>query len=203
MGKNAISMIPYVNTVRQGSQIVPTYEQEGPFAGGFQTGRTTFSLGLDLAVTTAATKSPRVRSAASGVRGWFSRTWARLTGKAKEPQTVATGTDLYAFGNKSQPRAPRLDIDVTLDDAGMVRLTDPPSGASTFGDPMAAPLSGQYHRLPAGTRLADLGVVADGVDVGGPGPATHHTVYPTVRMSLEQLTNRFLELPWEHVGKKK
>jgi hypothetical protein len=51
--------------------------------------------------------------------------------------------------------------------------------------------------LPAG-----LGVVADGVDVNPASPllATHHTIYPTVRMPVDQFVELFLKLPWQYAG---
>lgn len=52
-----LGMIPGVNTYRQGSKIAKTYEKEGPFAGGMQVGRTTFSLGSDVAVVYAGAEA--------------------------------------------------------------------------------------------------------------------------------------------------
>jgi RHS repeat-associated protein len=54
-----VSLVPGVNTYRQGAQIVRTYEQEGSFAGGRQVGRTTFSLGLDATVVYGAARAAR------------------------------------------------------------------------------------------------------------------------------------------------
>jgi len=80
-----------------------------------------------------------------------------------------------------------------------------PAGASTFGDPQQAPLAGHYHRLPQGTLLpADLGVVADGIDVhvNSPHPPTHHTIYPANQVLLAQFIAQFLALPWQYAGRK-
>jgi hypothetical protein len=80
-----------------------------------------------------------------------------------------------------------------------------PLGASTFADPFRSRLTGHYHRLPAGTPLPDgLGGVADGVDanpMSHHGP-THHTIFPSVQVSMEQFVELFKNLPWEYAGKK-
>jgi hypothetical protein len=76
---------------------------------------------------------------------------------AQPPTPSATPMDLYAFGNRQQPRAPRpSDFGVN----GPNELVGPespptPHGASTIGDPHQAPLTGHYHCLPAGTPLPD------------------------------------------------
>jgi hypothetical protein len=46
--------------------------------------------------------------------------------------------------------------------------------------------------------------VADGSDAlpGSPLPPTHHTIFPTVEMTLREFIDRFLSLPWQHAGKK-
>ena len=94
--------------------------------------------------------------------------------------------------------------DLVVDPSGEVHPTSPPTGASTFGDPRQAPLTGHYHRVPAGTVLPEgIGVVADGVDVGGPHLPTHHTVFPTRTMRFSEFVEKFLNLPWEYAGKKK
>jgi hypothetical protein len=80
--------------------------------------------------------------------------------------------------------------------------TDAIPGASTFTDPKAAPLTGQYHVLPEGTELPDgLGVHADGEDVGGNAPYGHRTIYPTAPMTFSQFQELFNGLPWQWVGK--
>lgn len=88
---------------------------------------------------------------------------------------------------------------------GMLVPQRPPSptGASTFGDPAQAPLTGHYHTIPGGTEMPPgLGVVRDGVDVGGVQPPTHATIYPTEPMTPQDFIDRFLGLPWEYGGKK-
>jgi len=80
-----------------------------------------------------------------------------------------------------------------------------PHGASTFGDPNMAPLSGPYHRLPAGTELpSGMSVVADGVDIipSSTNPPTHYSMYPTVSMPFDDFSKAFTDLPWSYVGKK-
>jgi hypothetical protein len=67
-----LGMIPFVNTVRQGSQVIRTYEEEGSFAGGMQVGRTTFSLGVDATVVYGAASGARAvarSSRSSAVQG--------------------------------------------------------------------------------------------------------------------------------------
>jgi hypothetical protein len=54
-----VSLIPGVNTYRQGAQIIRIYEQEGSFAGGRQVGRTTFSLAMDATVVYGAARAAR------------------------------------------------------------------------------------------------------------------------------------------------
>ena len=86
-------------------------------------------------------------------------------------------------------RAPRVNIDIVPDAAGMVGPESPPfpAGASASGDHMQAPCKGHYHQLLQGTILpADLGVAADGIDVhvNSPYPATHHTIYPKNQVLL-------------------
>jgi hypothetical protein len=98
-----------------------------------------------------------------------------------------TSQDLYAFGNKTAPRAPRAVQDFGVsspeDAVGPYSPSSPADvahGASTFTDPKIAGLTGQYHMLPAGRQLPDaLGAFADGADVGGPMQSGHWTIYPT------------------------
>jgi hypothetical protein len=54
-----IGMIPFVNTYRQGSQVIRTYEEQGSFAGGMRVGRTAFSLGTDVTVVYGAASGAR------------------------------------------------------------------------------------------------------------------------------------------------
>ncbi|RKH68732.1 RHS repeat-associated core domain-containing protein [Corallococcus aberystwythensis] len=119
-----------------------------------------------------------------------------------------TGGRIFAFGNKAGPRPPRVGRDVFPNAEGVIpgqSGADLPHGASTFGDPAQAPLTGPYHCLSAGTCLPDgLGIKADGVDVlpGSPHPPTHFTIFPTRDMSADEFSKLFSELPWEYVGKK-
>ena len=118
-----------------------------------------------------------------------------------------TPTDLYAFGSRDGPRPPRVGFDVKPDSAGMLEPGKPPfpRGVSTFADPAQAPLTRHYHKLPKGTPLPEgLDVLADGVDVNKASKhrAGHHTIYPVVRMHLDQFTELYLKLPWEYAGKK-
>jgi hypothetical protein len=115
--------------------------------------------------------------------------------------------DLYAFGNTQGPRPPRPGKDVFPDALGQIGPESPPfpNGASAFGDPKAAPLTGHFHRLPKGTHLPDgIKVVADGADVNprSPHPRTHHTIDPSKPMPYNDFVEKFMKLPWEYVGKK-
>lgn len=120
---------------------------------------------------------------------------------------TATTTDLYAFGRRSGPRLPRVGIDVFPDASGMIGPEDPDTakGASAFADPTRAHLHGHYHLLPSGTALPDgFDVIADGSDVrtGNRHRPTHHTIYPMVRMHVDQFNEGFANLPWQYVGRK-
>ena len=49
-----------------------------------------------------------------------------------------------------------------------------------------------------------MGVHADGVDVGGPAPWGHRTIYPSLRMTVNHFDGLYLGLPWERaVGRNK
>jgi RHS repeat-associated protein len=118
------------------------------------------------------------------------------------------GEDLYAFGNATEPKGARLsDLGVSSPDETVgpyspTSAADEIPGASTTTDPAGSGLTGNYHRLPAGTDLPDgLGVHADGSDVGGLGPAGHRTIYPTAPMSYDEFQGLFKGLPWEWAGK--
>ena len=81
-----------------------------------------------------------------------------------------------------------------------------PRGPSTFADPAKAPVSGHWHRLPQGTPLPEgLAVIADGLDVEphSLNPESHHTIYPTKRMHVDEFIKLFVGLPWQHGGRKK
>lgn len=120
--------------------------------------------------------------------------------------------DVYAFGNRSGPRDPRIagfnaapdqQADLVTGPNGMLVPTDEPKGMSTFSDPDQANLTGHYYRLPAGTPLPQgLGITADGRNVGGTQPPTHHTIYPTEEMLPERFIRLLKDLPWAYGGKK-
>ena len=120
---------------------------------------------------------------------------------------TATPTELYVFGSRAGPRRPRLMLDVFPDANGMVGPEHPPlpRGPSAFADLSYALLTGHWHVLPKGTLLPEgVEVVADGIDAhaGSPLPATHHTIYPAVRMPMAQFIALFMGLPWHYGGKK-
>jgi hypothetical protein len=116
-------------------------------------------------------------------------------------------TDLHAFGNRSKPRDPRLGIDIDPNPDGSVgpEPKEPPwpDGASTFGDPEKAPLTGHHHRIVAGTRMTTgLRVIADGSEAGGPQRETHHTIFPVEQMLFQDFVDRFQGLGWAYAGKR-
>jgi len=116
-------------------------------------------------------------------------------------------TSLHAFGNRTKPRDPRLGTDIDPNPDGTVGpepKTPPwPNGASTFGDPDKAPLTGHYHRIPGGTKMREgLRVIADGSEVGGPRRETHHTIFPARQMPFADFVDKFQALGWSYVGKK-
>src|SRR6266571_160601 len=118
-----------------------------------------------------------------------------------------TLVDLYAFGSKAKVRAPRVNDDIYPDGSGMVGPESPDSayGASTFADVNSCPLQGHYFCLPAGTELpAGLDVVADGVDAQADSeqPPTHHTIFPSERMSWQRFVALIEKLPWQYAGKR-
>jgi hypothetical protein len=117
-------------------------------------------------------------------------------------------TDLYAFGSKQMPPGAR-----PVQDFGVTSVTDLvgpdspplPKGASTFADIGQSILGGHYHRLPSGTPLPEgIGVIADGSDVlpGSPRRPTHHTIYPTRIMTVEEFNRKLWSLPWQWQGKR-
>jgi hypothetical protein len=155
-------------------------------------------------VGSAAREPPatwRVPARDDALAGVLSRSVARrVLARAMTPCA------LHAFGNASSPRAPRQGSDYDVDTDGNVVAQDGPTpkGASTFGDPTAAPLTGHYHRVEAAVQLpAGLDVVADGTDVGGTQLPTHHSVYPTESMTVEAFSTGFTKgIGWKHAGKR-
>ncbi len=124
-----------------------------------------------------------------------------LTGEDAAP------TDLHAFGNRTKPRDPRLGTDIDPNPDGSVgpEPKEPPwpDGASTFGDPEKSGLTGHYHRIVAGSRMAaGLRVIADGSEIGGPQPETHHTIFPAEQMPFQNFVDRFQGLGWSYAGKR-
>lgn len=115
---------------------------------------------------------------------------------------------MYAFGNKSKPRDARAERDFgVIDNTAIVDAQKPPlpKGASTVLDVNEAPLSGHYHTLPAGTTMPEgLGVIADGKDVipNSPHGKGHHTIFPTIDMTVDEFNSLFQSLPWQYGGKK-
>lgn len=77
-------------------------------------------------------------------------------------------------------------------------------GMSTFASPqdLAARASRQVWKLLTGTLLPELAVTADGEDyvANSPNPSSHHTVYPTRRMSYADLRSSYQGLGWIHIG---
>lgn len=118
--------------------------------------------------------------------------------------------DLFAFGNASGPRGPRLQdfgIGNPTDIVGPLTpdpVTRAVNGASTYTDPAIAPLTGHYWKVATNTPLSQGSAVsADGSDIpGGTAPAGHRTIYPAAAMTFEQFRADFLALPWKLAGKK-
>ena len=119
--------------------------------------------------------------------------------------------DLWAVGNKAQPRPPRdSDLKVT-DGSDMVGLgpkptspTDRVDGASTFisYDALAENVKGQAHRLPKGSELPEgIAIHADGKDVGGNAPRGHRTIYPESPMAYDEFCDKFSSMGWEYERK--
>ena len=48
-------------------------------------------------------------------------------------------------------------------------------------------------------------MIADGLDVEphSLNPESHHTIYPTKRMHVDEFIKLFVGLPWQHGGRKK
>lgn len=149
----------------------------------------------------AATTNGVIFEAMSGYGGNAAFGTGIMTG------AMVLSKDLFAFGNKNRPRPPRVGTDIIPDVDNMLPTQAPPlpRGASTFSDPSQAPLTGHYHRLPAGTQLpSGFDVIADGLDVNPrfPNPATHHTIFNTIEMALDQFVDLFNNLPWQYGGRK-
>jgi RHS repeat-associated protein len=120
---------------------------------------------------------------------------------------IKTKVDVYAMGNSTQPRAPRIEghnlkpgqtPDISVNSNGMVQSTS--KGASTFADPTVFKeigMEGQTHKLPAGTDLPEgFDIIADGEDVKGKHKRSHHTISPCDEMLPESFIDKFLSLPW-------
>jgi len=112
--------------------------------------------------------------------------------------------DLFALGSRGSPRPPRIGVDAETDANGLVIVTRPPTGASTFADRAVMRrlrLTGHLHRLPAGSFLGEeLAVLADGIDVGGPHAPAHHTIWPPAPIAYERFVELYLNLPWQYWG---
>ena len=127
---------------------------------------------------------------------------AKTTESANSSSQVTIPVTLYAFGNRQSPRVPRLSKDITVEN-DCVKPTQPPTGASTFGDIQYAPLTGHYYKLDRDTKLPEgLDVIADGKDVGGTHARTHHTIYPNREMPFTEFIDKYLGSGWIYAGKK-
>ena len=125
-----------------------------------------------------------------------------FTESANTVRRVTLQTTLYAFGNRQSPRPPRENKDIAVEN-NFVKPTNPPTGASTFGDIQYAPLTGHYHKLDKDTELPEgLDVIADGEDIGGTHSLTHHTIYPSREMPFTEFEEKFLNSGWVYAGKK-
>jgi hypothetical protein len=151
----------------------------------------------------------------------IAETLAEVLPEIRKPKTYVdyqaraeAPTNLHAFGPASKPRDPREGFDINLNPDGVTVGPEPnprskppgwPGGASTFGDPDKAPLTGPYHQIGSGTKMKEgLRVVADGPEVSGPSPdETHHTIFPFKKMSFADFVKKFQALGWERAGRKK
>lgn len=144
----------------------------------------------------------------------------QLADNVDRPEADAERQDpeqLHAFGNKDRPRPVRLANDLKLTSWDEIVPTYAPTsptdrvrGASTFTDPLhpEVPLSGKYHRLPAGyepPKESGLAIHADGKDVHPDAPNRwgHRTIYATVPMTAAEFNDRVAALPWEYAGNRK
>ncbi|WP_314906704.1 hypothetical protein, partial [Propionibacterium acidifaciens] len=109
-----------------------------------------------------------------------------------------TPKDLIATGNRAGPRGARpSDFDVE-DINDIVGPTPDFKGASAFESRETAErwISGQSHKLPAGSDVPDgLGVHYDNT------PEGHWTVYPTRNMKLSEFNDLFKSMDWHYDGK--
>jgi RHS repeat-associated protein len=136
---------------------------------------------------------------------------------------------LYAFGNNQKeinangvlytgPREPRIggynrpagdaDNDLELDPTGMLEPNSPqpwPRGASTWDFPTSASLTGAFWatRTDFVNSTDGVAIKVDGSEVGGPQPAGHRTVYPSVAMTPQEFVAKWFGLGWVKAGTKK
>ncbi|WP_279323392.1 DUF4157 domain-containing protein [Actinomycetospora cinnamomea] len=112
--------------------------------------------------------------------------------------------EVYAFGNTTKPAEVRTPKDIRTDADGYVASQEPfvptlsVEGKSTFAKPWETRLTGWYYGVPKAVVPATdgLGIVADGLDVGGTHLPTHHTIYPRVRMLFTAFRDKVAGLPW-------
>ena len=103
----------------------------------------------------------------------------------------------------------RAGTDIDVDSDGLVH---PPSaeeldeldvhGLSTYGsvDSLEARgLTGQV-RAPNKELPEDLGIIADGAEVGGPQPEGHRTIYPKKTMPYEEFVRLVESMEWKNIG---
>jgi RHS repeat-associated protein/uncharacterized repeat protein (TIGR01451 family) len=121
---------------------------------------------------------------------------------------VVIPTSLYALGNASGPREPRIEgynlkpgqsPDIHLDADGLIIPGQ--GGASTFETIEQLSdqgLSGHVWELPKGSSVSGLDDVADGIPFGSQPPG-HHSLVPKSRDLPKDLIARFNGLPWRQV----
>lgn len=114
-----------------------------------------------------------------------------------------TPEDIFGFGNASGPKGGRPKDFGVAD--GSQNIGPFPDGAGKYNGASTltqdgigrTSLKGKYHKLPAGTQLPDdLGLYADGSDVGGTHAYGHRTIYPKQAMSVDTFVNKVKALPW-------
>lgn len=128
------------------------------------------------------------------------------TAKILDNGIGATSTNLYALGNASVPRDPRIEgynfkpgqqPDIYIDANGLVIPGQ--GGASTFEtieQLNSQGLSGYVWELPKGSATPGFDVIPDGIPFGSQPPG-HHSLVPNFPVSPATVIDRFNQLPWK------
>lgn len=129
-----------------------------------------------------------------------------VTDASKAADEVASS--LYAIGNTSGPRVPRIQDynlkpgqlpDIITDVDGLVVPHN--GGASTYETIEQLSdqgLNGHVWELPGGSSLSGFDDIADGIPFGTQ-PSGHHSLVPNVASLPEVVIESFKQLPWKQV----